>query len=350
MLRWVAQPYKNLEIRMDVIMLNQGLNVFSGPDSIREFLNPENCPSTPLVELPPRLNPFRQSAIRIFAKLAYLTPLLNIKHLPVFNMLQEAEKNGSLDGVHTIVENSSGNTGFSLAVMARVFGIQRVIAYVPFDIAPGKLDMLRLVGAQPELTRGAPGETTGIQLAKEAASKPGFFSLSQYENEHNPKAFEKWLAPEIWRQTEGKITVFAAGLGTTGTMLGATRYFRECPRKVTVVGAMCAPNQAVPGVRSAAKLKEISFDWASWPDAVMEVEARDSFKESLELCRSGIVAGPSSGFALAGLLHYLESRLSEPELDQLRNEDGEVVAAFVCSDTPLPYLDKYSTYLEAFEF
>jgi cysteine synthase len=326
------------------------LNVFSGPDSIREFLNPENCAPTPLVELPPRLNPFHQSEIRIFAKLGYLTPLLNIKQLSVFNMLQEAEEDGHLDGVHTIVESSSGNTGFSLAVMARLFGIDRVIAYVPFDIAPGKLDMLRLVGAQPYLTRGAPEETTGIQLAKESASKPGFFSLSQYENENNPKASEKWLAPEIWRQTGGKITVFGAGLGTTGTILGAAKHFRECPRKVTVVGAICAPNEAVPGVRSAAKLKEISFEWASVPDAVLEVKARESFKESLELCRSGIVAGPSSGFALAGLLHYFESCQSEPELDKLRNEDGEVVAAFVCGDTPLPYLDKYSTYLEAFEF
>jgi cysteine synthase len=331
-------------------MRNHELNVFSGPHSLKEFLNPENFPSTPLVELPPSLNPFHQNAIRIFAKLAYLTPLLNIKQLPVFNMLQEAEENGHLDGVHTVVESSSGNTGFTLAVMARLFGIHRVIAYVPFDIAPGKLDMLRLVGVEPHLTRGAPEETTGIQQAKEVGSKSGFLSLSQYENEDNPKAFEKWLAPQIWHQTEGKITVFGAGLGTTGTMLGAAKYFRECPRKVTVVGAICAPNEAVPGVRSAAKLKEIGFRWASVPDAVIEVKARESFKESLELCRSGIVAGPSSGFALAGLLHYLESRQSKPELDELRNEDGEVVAAFVCGDTPLPYLDKYSTYLEAFEF
>jgi cysteine synthase len=228
-------------------MPSHGLNVFSGPDSIRQFLDPENSPATPLVELPSSINPHRQDAVRIFAKLCYLTPLLNIKHLPVFNMLREAEKSGRLDGVHTIVENSSGNAGFSLAVMARTFGIRRVIAYVPFDIAPGKLDMLRLVGVQPELTRGAPDEPSGIQQAKEAGSKPGFFSLSQYENENNPGAYEKWLAPEIWRQTEGKITVFSAGLGATGTILGAARYFRGCPREVTVVSAMCAPAEAVPG-------------------------------------------------------------------------------------------------------
>lgn len=330
-------------------MHNHQRNVFSGPQSIRDFLDPSHCPPTPLVELPAILNPLHSRRVRIFAKLAYLSPLLNVKHLPVFNMLREAEKAGHLDGVHTIVESSSGNTAFSLAVIARLFGISRVIAYVPFDIAPGKLDMLRLAGAEPELKRSAAGETSSIDQARETGRKPGYFSPSQYENESNPQAFEKWLATEIWDQTEGKLTVFAAGLGTTGTVTGSAAFFRTCPRKVAVVGAMCAPDEAVPSVRSAAKLKEIRFDWTSHVDASVEVGARESFRHSLGLCRAGMIAGPSSGFALAGLLHYLEPK-SDADLDALRNQDGDVLAAFVCGDTPLPYLDKYSTYLEADEF
>lgn len=329
-------------------MRNHQLNVFAGPNSIREFLNPENWPPTPLVELPPHLNSFRDNNVRIFAKLAYLSPLLNIKSLPAFHMLQEAEQRGRLDGVHTIAENSSGNTAFSLAVMAAQFGVKRVIAFVPFDIAPGKLDMLRLVGVQPELTRDAPDEPSGIQKAKESGSKPGFFSPSQYENQDNPAAFEKWLAPQLWQQTGGKLTIFAAGLGTTGSILGSSRFFRTCPRKIEIVGARCAPDQAVPGVRSAARLQEVSHDWASGVDAIIDIRARESYKRSLELCRCGIICGPSSGFAIAGLLQYLESRRTN--LDPLRNEDGEVVAAFVCADTPLPYLDKYSTYLDPSDF
>jgi cysteine synthase len=323
-------------------------NVFSGPDSIEAFLSPERCPPTPLVEFPQHLNPFLSKRIRIFAKLAYLSPLLNIKYLPVFNMLLEAKREGLLEGVHTLVESSSGNTAFSLAVMAALFGIRRVFAYVPFDIAPGKLDMLRLIGVQPELKRGAPDEPSSIQQAKDAGNQPGYFCLAQYENQNNPAAFEKWLAPQIWEQTEGRMTVIATGLGTTGTMIGTTNYFRRCPRKIAVVASKCAPNEAIPGVRSELKLREISFDWASTPDTIIEVSAKESFKRSLELCRSGMLAGPSSGFALAGLLHYLESR--QEQIDELRNEEGEVVAVFICADTPLPYLDKYSTYLEAFEF
>jgi cysteine synthase len=325
-------------------------NVFEGPDSIREFLNPETCPPSPLVELPDYLNPFRADDVRIFAKLAYLTPLLNVKSIPALNMLLAAQANGQLEGVHTIVENSSGNTAFSLAPIAALFGIKRVLAFVPFDIAPGKLDMLRLAGVLPELKRGAPGETSGIAEAREAGRRPGYFCTAQYDNDANPEAFEKWFAPEIWEQTRGKVTVFAAGLGSTGTMLGSARFFKRCSRKVTTVASICAPNEAVPGVRSDVKLKEVCHDWTGSADAVMEVRAKKSFQRSMDLCRSGIVAGPSSGFTMDGLYQFLEVHKAKSDLDKLRNEDGDVVAVFVCGDTPLPYLDKYSTYLDAAEF
>lgn len=326
------------------------LNLYEGPHAVRDLLDPEKIPPTPLVELPESVNPFAGDGVRIFAKLAYLLPLLNIKHLPVWSMLVDAQKSGTIADAHAIVESSSGNAAFSLSVMAKHFGINRVIAYVPFDIAPGKLDMLRLSGAQPELKRGAPDEKSAIAQAREAGRQSGYFSPSQYENNANPHAYERWLAPEIWKQTRGQLTVFAAGLGTTGNLIGSARFFRQRRRNVTVVGLICAPNEAVPGVRSAEKLREIAFDWRATADAVIDVHAKESFLQSLRLCREGILGGPSSGFALAGLFHFLEERKGSGGLGKLRNERGEIVAAFVCGDTPLPYLDKYSTYLEASEF
>jgi cysteine synthase len=326
------------------------LNVFEGPESIKNFLNPENSSYLPLVELPDQLNRFRKDGVRVFAKLGYLLPLLNIKCLPALNMLREAEGVGRLEGVHTIIENSSGNTAFCLAVLAGVFGIGRVTALVPFDIAPGKFDLLRLVGVQPEMKREGPGDVSGIDEARERGGRAGFFSPSQYENEANPAAFEKWFAPQIWEQTRGKITIFAAGLGTTGTLLGSARYFQKCPQKVTIVAARCAPNEAVPGIRSEIKLREIRLEWSKMADSVMEVKTKDSFKRSLELCRSGIIAGPSSGLVLVGLEQFLTFCKERSTLEELRNGDGEIVAVFVCGDTPLPYLDKYSTHLEAAEF
>lgn len=327
------------------------LNVFDGPASVREFLDPARSLPTPLVELPDRLNPFRQDSVRIFGKLACLTPLLNIKYLPVWNMLLEAESSGKLKDVHTIVENSSGNTAFSLAVLSEVFGVHAVTAFVPFDIAPGKLDLLRLAGVQPELKRGAANEMSGIAEARNHGKEPGRFCPSQYENEANPAAYEKWFAPQIWEQTRKKLAVFAAGLGTTGTLLGCSRYFRRVSERIRIVGAMCAPNEAVPGVRSRERLKEIDLQWEPAVDAVVEVGTKESFRMSLRLCRAGLVAGPSSGFALAGLYRFLEGRKAAGALNSLRNQDdGEIISVFVCADTPLPYLDKYSTHLDPEDF
>ena len=115
-------------------------------------------------------------------------------------------------------------------------------------------------------------------------------------------------------------------------------------------GAICAPGCAIPGVRSEAKLREVSHPWRESADAIIEVGTRESYRKSLELCRNGILGGPSSGFALAGLLRFLDAAVTDRTLDDLRNEDGEVVATFVCPDTPLPYLDKYSTHLDPSEF
>jgi cysteine synthase len=330
--------------------MDRTTGVFDGLTGLRDFLNPRNNPPLPLVELPDHLNPFRESGVRIHAKLMYLLPLLTIKSLPALKMLLEAESKGKLKGVHTIVENSSGNTALSLAVLARNFGIQRVIAMVPWDIAPGKLDLLRICGVDLRLQKDYPDGPSGIEVARRSGNQPGHFSPGQYHNDANPSSYEEWVAPEIWEQTKNKLTVFAAGLGTTGTLVGASRYFRGQSQPVAMVGIICRPESAVPGVRSKARLKEIGFDWQGAADCIVEAGTKESFRHSLKLCRAGLMAGPSSGFALAGLLRYLQEKREESSLDSLRNQDGEVRAVFICGDTPLPYLDKYSTHLESSDF
>jgi len=316
-------------------------NVFSGKNSIKDFLNPDSHPLLPLVELPESLNPFLKDGVHIFAKLMYFLPLLNIKSLPAFNMLAEAEKSGKLERVDTIIENSSGNTAFSLAITARAFGIKNMQAIVPFDIAQGKLELIKLSGAKPILNKDILGEPNGIIKAKEIGKQKGFFNPGQYENEANPKAMEKWIAPQIWDQTDGNISLFCAGLGTTGTILGIGRYLKNKSKKIKIVGVSCIQGSTIPGVRTLEKLKEISFDWNSILDSRVETDTNDSFKKSLELCRMGILAGPSSGFVLSGLLKFLEEKKNN--FEELRNKKNEVVAVFICPDTPLPYLDKYST-------
>ncbi len=317
-------------------------NFFSGPDALKRFLDPDHNPPLPLVELPAALNPFAEQKVRIFAKLLYLLPLLNLKSLPVLEMLRAA--GNKLEGAHTLVENSSGNTGFSLAIMARMFGVPAVRAIVPIDIAPGKLELLRLAGAD---VRFASSEEGGVAMARRAGSQPGFFNLDQYSNPANLKAHGQWTAAQVWQQTAGKLTLYAAGLGTTGTALGAVQYFREHGHKVTVMGVYVMPGSAIPGVRSVERLQEISFDWESEVPYRVGAATKESYKKSLELCRAGLLAGPSSGFALAGLLRFMGEH---HDLDRFRNSDCEVVAAFICCDTPFPYLDKYSTILDPADF
>lgn len=326
-------------------MKKNNLQFFSGPEAIKGFLNPDNHSFTPLIELPENINPFARDNVHIYAKCEYLRPLLNIKSLQVFSMLQDAQSRGLLSGVQTLVENTSGNTGFSLGIIAKIFGILTVKTIVPIDIAPGKLEILRLAGVEFELCK-----TGGINKAKELGRQKGFFNLDQYGNEANPSAMEKWSAPQIWEQTQGKITVFCAGLGTTGTIIGGGRFLKKKKSKTKIVGVILTPENAVPGVRTREKLKEISLDWESKIDYCVEIDTKESYKKSLALCRSGLIAGPSSGFALAGLIRFLKSQKEEGKLDDLRNKDGEVVAVFICTDTPFPYLEKYSTHLEPTDF
>ena len=324
--------------------------VFSGQNSINAFLNPARHPFVPLVELPEELNPFISQGIRIFAKLMYVLPLLNLKSLQVLNMLWEARRKGELGKNHTLVENSSGNTGFSLAIIGRIFGIKKTIVIVPYDIAPGKLEMLRIAGAEVRFCKGPPEEMSGIDLAREIGKENGFLNLDQYGNNANPEAFEKWMAPQIWEQTEGTMSIFCAGLGTTGTIVGMSNYLKKILAKVYIVGVNLPENNAIPGVRTLKKLEEVSFPWNEKIYRRIEAGTKESFKKSLALCRAGLIAGPSSGFALAGLLKFLNEKQKLSDLDSFRNRGGNIVAVFICPDTPFPYLDKYSTILDPSDF
>jgi cysteine synthase len=323
------------------------LNVFSGPSAVQDFLNPDCSPPLPLVELPGALNPFLNDKVRIFAKIMYLAPLLNIKGYASLSMLADAQASGKLEGVHTIVENSSGNKVLADAILARMFGIPNVVAIVPSDIPAGKLEAVRLFGVVAQPSNQSDGQPSGIATARQMGQQPGFFNPAQYDNDANPSAYEKWLAPEIWQQTKGGLTVFCAGLGTTGTIVGTSRYLRKRSSRVKIVGVACRAGEAVPGVRSIRRLDDIKLDWRAAIDHLVEIGTRESYTKSLALCRIELLAGPRSGFALAGLLTFIEAQQASSRWDDLRNDDGEVVAIVPCPDSALLYLDKYSEYLDS---
>lgn len=329
--------------------------VFSGSEAVVDYLNPDNNPYIPLVELPEALNPLKADNVRIFAKLLNMLPLTNVKALPAYNMLLEAKERGDLAHVDTIIENSSGNTVASLAVIGRLMGIKATKAVVSNEVSPGKLQMLRLFGTEiivnTEPICPDPSDTTsGIYKAKVWAAENGWWNAGQYDNPGNPTAHEKWTGKQIWEQMRDNISVFCAGLGTTGTMVGAGRYLKERKPAIRNVGVVRCANNPVPGPRTRNLLQEIAFGWENVVDSLEEVGTVDLYKASLELCRHGLVVGPSSGFALKGLYQYLERVKAEGKLDALRNEKGLVECVFICCDTPYPYLNEYFAYLDESEF
>lgn len=332
------------------------MNVFEGPDALRDFLNPGKHPNLPLVELPARLNPFAADNVRIFAKCMNMLPLGNVKSVPAFNMIREKYRQGELEGVERIVENSSGNTVSSMALVARQFGVDQTQSYVPSEISWNKLLMLLFFGIEPivNVEPTNPDESdpqSGVNKAKIDGEQKEAINPGQYTNEDNPKSHEKWTAHQIWEQTNGKLDIFCAGLGTTGTIIGDSRFLKSKNKSLQVVGAMRAPDQYVPGVRTEKLLKLVGFDWQKHVDIIERVETTVSYQLSLELSRQGIVVGPSSGLALAGLFQYLTGLKQKNNFAELRdNQKEDIVCVFLCPDGPLPYLDEYFKYLDSSYF
>lgn len=331
------------------------LNVFLGEKAVLDFLNPEKNVMLPLVEVSRQINPFYDDGVRIYAKLLNMLPLNNVKSLPAFNMLNEFKEQGRLDDVHTIIENSSGNTVLSLAVIGRLMGIENTKAFVSHEVLPGKLDMLRLFGVEclvneEPICPDPADKTSGIFKSRKMGRKKGWINPGQYENEANPRAHEKWTAKQIYKQLNGDVQVFGAGMGTTGTVVGCSKYFKKMNKNIQTVGVIRSANNPVPGVRTRGLLKMIAFGWQRYVDDLEEVNTVDSFKMSLDLIRQGLVVGPSSGFALAGLLQYLSQKKRENKLDNLRNENGIINSVFICCDSPFSYLEEYFRYLDSSNF
>ena len=330
-------------------------NVYSGKQGLYDYLNPHNA-ITPLVELPPSLNPFYDDGVRVSLKMMSTTPLANVKSLPAWNMLEQAKISGSLKGIHTMIENSSGNTVYSLGILGKIFGIPNTKAVASHQISKGKLKLLQFFGVQPLINEEPicpdPSDpTSGIFKAKKwAHEQKNLFNPGQYDNPENPGAHRRITGPQIWKQTQGDIQIFCSGLGTTGTIVGVGSFLKEQEKSIHMVGVVRSKNNPVPGTRTKNLLNEIVFDWKNISDDVIEIGTVESYSQSLNLCRHGLLVGPSTGFNLQGLFKSLSIKKENGILDSLRNSDGIINAVVIACDTPFPYLDEYFYYLDKKEF
>jgi cysteine synthase len=327
------------------------LNVFEGKNALLQFLDPTKLPPTPLVELPAELNPFAKEGVRIYAKLMNLLPLGNVKAVSAFNMLDGAKKRGELSKTHTIVEYSSGNTIFSAAAAARSMGVNCIQTLISHEAFRSRIDMLRFLGIEV-LIHQEPvfpkrfDKRSGIEKAIRLGSRKGYFCLRQYENPDNPNAHMRVTGPQIWNQMNEDVSIFCAGIGTTGTIAGTSKYLKKRNKNIFTLGVARRLDSPVPGVRSIPRLELIRYDWKPHVDAIEEVSMRDSYTQSLVLSRQGILVGPSSGFALQGLMQFLRKAKRTKKLEQYRNKKGEIRAVFVCCDGPFQYLPEYFQYVD----
>jgi cysteine synthase len=344
-------------------------SVFSGEYSVLDYMNPDNLPYTPLVEICPHLNPYRNHKVRIFAKLLNQLPAGNVKMLASFNMLQKAKAENKLEGVSNIVEYSSGNTILSATLIARLMGISNSVTIISHEAFWSRIQLMRFLGIKT-LVHDEPvnpkkhDPKSGIYKAKKMGRKKGWFCLEQYNNGGNPDAHQLWTGPEIWDQTEGKISIFCSAIGTGGTVVGTSKFLKKMNPKLTIVG-VSRVGGPVPGVRSTQRLNLLEFDWTSAVDDLVEIDLKESYEESLNLSRHGLLVGPSSGFAFAGLKKYLSKKLDTaliqrplsqssdramgrptPGLDLMRNTNGEILCVFPCYDSPFQYLGEYFKFLD----
>jgi cysteine synthase B len=255
--------------------------------------------NTPLVRL--QRIPGRTSNA-VFAKLEGNNPAGSVKDRPALWMVMGAEKRGLIKPGDTLIEATSGNTGIALAMVAAMRGY-RMVLVMPEHLSVERRQTMAAYGAQFVLTP----EKGGMELARDTAGRmrdagEGLI-LDQFANPDNPLAHYAGTGPEIWRDTQGKITHFVATMGTTGTIMGCSRFFKEKNPAVEVIGVQPAAGAQVPGIRKWPEAYLPKIFERSRVDRVMEVTQDESEEMTRRLAREeGIFAGISSGGGLAAAM------------------------------------------------
>ena len=270
-------------------------------DSILGLLSGAENP-TPLVRLN-RVSPFKHT--KVYGKLEWYNPFGAVKDRVAANLIADGEARRTIHGEQKLVEPTSGNTGMALAMIANARGYS-LTTPLSSEVPLEKRTMLRFFGADvmelEDTLCPATGAPEGaIAKASEIADRPDFHMLNQYANEANPEAHYKTTGPEIWRQTDGKVTHFVCGLGTCGTITGTGRFVKEQDDSVKVLGVHPQEGHDIPGVRSIRQLQQTKLFFPDEYDGLIEVTNQEAFDLCLRLNREeSIIAGPSSAMALSG--------------------------------------------------
>jgi S-sulfo-L-cysteine synthase (O-acetyl-L-serine-dependent) len=271
--------------------------------------------NTPLVRLQ-RL-PGESSNV-ILAKLEGNNPAGSVKDRPALSMIKHAEERGEIHPGDTLIEATSGNTGIALAMAAAIRGY-RMILIMPENLSIERRAVMKAFGAELVLTSEEGSMEEAIDVSREMEASGEGKILDQFANPDNPRSHYEGTGPEIWRDTNGKITHFVSSMGTTGTIMGVSRFLKEKNPDIQIIGVQPEDGAKIPGIRRWPEAYLPKIYEPLRVDRIIDIGQDLAEKTTLELgAREGIFAGISSGGAMAAAL-------------QLSNEvENAVIVSIVC--------------------
>lgn len=282
--------------------------------------------NTPLVEVTNIERNYGLKA-KVLVKLEYFNPAGSVKDRVARAMIEDAEAKGKLKKGSVIIEPTSGNTGIGLAAIAAAKGY-RVILTMPETMSQERRNILKAYGAELVLTEGAKGMKGAIDRAEALVKEiPNSFLPGQFENPANPEVHRKTTGPEIWRDTDGTVDIFVAGVGTGGTITGVGEYLKAQNPRIKVVAVEPSDSPVLSEGRSGPhKIQGIGAGFVPAAlnteiyDEIIQADSEDAFAAARELARTeGVLAGISSGAALHVAL----------ELAKCPEQEGKTIVALL---------------------
>ena len=271
--------------------------------------------NTPLVRLQ-RLSGATGNTVLV--KLEGNNPAGSVKDRPAYSMIRHAERRGDIRPGDTLIEATSGNTGIALAMVAAIKGY-RMVLIMPEHMSVERRAVMKAFGAEIILVSKEASMEGARDLALEMQARGEGRVLNQFSNPDNPLAHYEGTGPEIWRDTGGAITHFVSSMGTTGTIMGTSRFLKEVNPAIEVVGVTPAEGSSIPGIRRWPEEYLPSIFDATRVDRTIEVTQADAERTTLELAaKEGIFAGISSGGAVAAALSLA------------REVEHAVIVAIIC--------------------